>query len=338
MILVTGGTGLVGSHLLYFLAASGSNVRATHRKSSDLSRVEKVFNYYTDKKTANTLFNTIEWVQADITNIAALTLAFKNCDYVYNCAAMIAFEPKKYELLKKVNTQATANIVNLSLAHGIKKLCYVSSIATLGNSEDGNSITEETHFNQDAANNVYSLTKYAAEMEVWRAAQEGLDTVIVNPGVILGAGSWHTGSGAIFKLASKGMSYFTGGSVAVVDVKDVVLAMQELMNSALKNERYILVGATLSYKEFTEKLALAFDKKPPSKEIARWKLLLISSLEGVVSSLFGTKRRLLKANVKSLYTRTNYSAHKIKNALSFNFTAVCQTITRVAQRYTSEHK
>ena len=175
-------------------------------------------------------------------------------------------------------------------------------------------------------------------MEVWRAAQEGLDTVIVNPGVILGAGSWHTGSGAIFKLASKGMSYFTGGSVAVVDVKDVVLAMQELMNSALKNERYILVGATLSYKEFTEKLAFAFDKKPPSKEIARWKLLLISSLEGVVSSLFGTKRRLLKANVKSLYTRTNYSAHKIKNALSFNFTAVCQTITRVAQRYTSEHK
>lgn len=338
MILVTGGTGLVGSHLLYFLAASGSNLRATHRKSSDLSRVEKVFSYYTDKKTANTLFNTIEWVEADITNIAALTLAFKNCEYVYHCAAIIAFDPKKYELLRKVNTQATANIVNLALAHGIKKLCYVSSIATLGAKEDGTSITENTHFNQDAANNVYSLTKYAAEMEVWRAAQEGLDTVIVNPGVILGAGSWHTGSGAIFKLASKGMSYFTGGSVAVVDVKDVVLAMQELMNSDLKNERYILVGAILSYREFTKKLALAFDKKPPKREIARWKLLLVSNIDAVVSSLFGTKRRLLKANVKSLYTLSNYSAQKIKNALSFNFTDVSQTITRVAQRYTSEHK
>ena len=116
--------------------------------------------------------------------------------------------------------------MNLALAHGIKKLCYVSSIATLGTTEDESSITEETHFNQDATNNVYSITKYAAEMEVWRATQEGLDAVIVNPGVILGAGSWHTGSGAIFKLASKGMSYFTSGSIAVVDVRDVVLAMQ----------------------------------------------------------------------------------------------------------------
>ena len=337
MILVTGGTGLVGSHLLYFLATSGANLRATHRKTSDLSRVEKIFGYYTDKKTATSLFNTIEWVQADITDIPALTIAFKNCKQVYHCAAIIDFDPKKYELLKKVNTQATANIVNLALAHGIKKLCYVSSIATLGNPEDGSSITEDTHFNQDAANNVYSLSKYAAEMEVWRATQEGLDAVIVNPGVILGAGSWRTGSGAIFKLASKGMSYFTSGSIAVVDVRDVVLAMQGLMNSDLKNERYILVGATLSYKEFTKELALAFDKNPPKKEIAEWKLLLISSIDGLVSSLFGTKRKLQKANVKSLYTRSNYNAYKIEKALSFSFTTVSQTIKRVASDYKSEH-
>ena len=337
MILVTGGTGLVGSHLLYLLAASGSNLRATHRKSSDLSKVKKVFGYYTDKQTAHKLFNTIEWIQADITNIPALTLAFEDCKYVYHCAAMIAFEPKKYELLKKVNTQATANIVNLALVHGIKKLCYVSSIATLSNPENGNSISEVTHFNQEAANNVYSLTKYAAEMEVWRATQEGLDTIIVNPGVILGAGSWHTGSGTIFKLASKGMSYFTSGNLALVDVKDVVLAMQKLMNSNLKNEQYILVAATVSYKEFTKKLALAFDKKPPKKEIAKWKLLLVSNIDALLSSVFGTKRKLLKANVKSLYTVSNYDTQKIKNALACRFTAISQTITRVANQYTSEH-
>ena len=337
MILVTGGTGLVGSHLLYFLAASGANLRATRRKTSNLARVEKIFGYYTDKKTATTLFNAIEWVQADITNIPALTLAFENCKQVYHCAGMIDFDPKKYNLLKKVNTQATANIVNLALAHGIKKLCYVSSIATLGTTEDVSSVSEDTHYNQYAKNNVYSITKYAAEMEVWRATQEGLDAVIVNPGVILGAGFWHTGSGAIFKLASNTMSYFTSGSIAVVDVKDVVLAMQVLMNSALKNERYILVGATLSYKELTKELALAFDKNPPKREIAEWKLLFFSSIDGIVSTLFGTKRKLLKANVKSLYTHSNYNTHKIKNALAFNFTAVSQTINRVAELYKSEH-
>ena len=337
MILVTGGTGLVGSHLLYFLASSGFSVRATHRKTSNFSGVEKVFNSYTDHKTASSLLNTIEWIQADITNIPALSLAFENCEYVYHCAAMIDFQPKKYELLKKINTQGTANIVNLCLAHKIKKLCYVSSIATLGTSQEHAAITETTQFNQDAKHNVYSLTKYQAEMEVWRATQEGLDAVIVNPGVILGAGSWHTGSGAIFKLASKGMSYFTGGSIALVDVKDVVLAMQQLMLSDLKNERYILVGATLSYKEFTKKLALAFGKKPPKKEIAMWKLLLMSTIDAMISGLFGTKRRLLKANVKSLYTLCDYDTQKIKKALDFNFTGVSQTITRVAEQYPCEH-
>ena len=133
------------------------------------------------------------------------------------------------------------------------------------------------------------------------------------------------------------MSYFTSGSIAVVDVRDVVLAMQGLMNSDLKNERYILVGATLSYKEFTKELALAFDKNPPKKEIAEWKLLLISTIDGLVSSLFGTKRKLQKANVKSLYTRSNYNAHKIEKALSFSFTPVSQTIKRVASDYKSEH-
>ena len=113
--------------------------------------------------------------------------------------------------------------------------------------------------------------------------------------------------------------------------------MQGLMNSDLKNERYILVGATLSYKEFTKELALAFDKNPPEKEIAEWKLLLLSSIDGLVSSLFGTKRKLQKANVKSLYTRSNYNAHKIEKALSFGFTTVSQTIKRVASDYKSEH-
>jgi len=113
--------------------------------------------------------------------------------------------------------------------------------------------------------------------------------------------------------------------------------MQKLMNSNLKNKQYILVAATVSYKEFTKKLALAFDKKPPKKEIAKWKLLLVCNIDALLSSVFGTKRKLLKANVKSLYTVSNYDTQKIKNALAFRFTPISQTITRVANQYTCEH-
>ena len=149
--------------------------------------------------------------------------------------ALIEFDSKKYETLKKVNVEATANIVNIALLQGVQKLCYVSSIATLGNTTDGKSTTEETPFNQNGDNNVYSLTKYAAEMEVWRGTLEGLKAIIINPGVILGAGSWHRGSGAIISLASKAMPYFTGGTIAVVDVQDVVNCMLLLMKSSVKN-------------------------------------------------------------------------------------------------------
>jgi dihydroflavonol-4-reductase len=137
MILVTGGTGLVGSHLLYFLATSGAKIRAIYRDSSNLLQVETVFRYYTDVEKAKTLYNSIAWVLADLTNVPALTKAFENCTQVYHCAAMIHFDPKKYDTLKKVNVEGTANIVNLALLHGVQKLCYVSSIATLGNSLDG---------------------------------------------------------------------------------------------------------------------------------------------------------------------------------------------------------
>ncbi|MGK0386006.1 MAG: dihydroflavonol-4-reductase [Patiriisocius sp.] len=337
MILVTGGTGLVGSHLLYFLTTSGDKVRAIYRKSSTLFQVEKVFGYYTDKEKAKKLFNSIEWVESDITNIPTLTRAFANCRHVYHCAAMIHFDPKKYDILKKVNVEGTANIVNLALLHGVQKLCYVSSIATLGDTIDNHTITEETPFNQDTEKNVYSLTKYDAEMEVWRGTQEGLNTVIINPGVILGAGFWNTGSGTIIKMASKGIPYYTSGTVGVVDVQDVVEIMQQLMKITTKNERYILVGANLTYKELTRQLALAFDKNPPKKQIAQWKLLLASTFDWIFSRLFGFKRRLLKTTVKSLYTNKNYSTDKIETLLKFRFTSISETVTCVVDRYITEH-
>ena len=336
MILVTGGTGLVGSHLLYFLAASGSKIRAIYRTSSNLFKVEKVFGYYTEIEQAKTLFNSIEWVEADIIDIPALRNAFKNCTHVYHCAALIDFDSRNYDLLKKVNVEGTANIVNLSLLHKVTKLCYVSSIATLGSTPDGAPITEDIDFNPDATNNVYNLTKYGAEMEVWRGTQEGLSAVIVNPGVILGAGFWDTGSGTIFKMAHKGIPYFTSGTLGVVDVQDVVHSLQLLMDSTIENERYILVGSNVTYQELITVLAVAFDKKSPKKQIAKSKLLLMSYLDGLGSMLFGYKRRLLKETVHSMFTISNYSSNKIETELQLRFTPFSETISRVVSHFNKE--
>tara|TARA_R110000787_G_scaffold137132_2_gene249858 strand:+ start:1397 stop:2410 length:1014 start_codon:yes stop_codon:yes gene_type:complete len=331
MILVTGGTGLVGAHLLVALVTNGEKVRAIHRASSDLGAVKNVFSYYTNEP--ETLFNKIEWMEADITDVTTLEAAFKGVDYVYHCAAYISFNPRHYPVLKKVNVEGTANVVNFCLTEGVKKLCYISSIATLGKKTDGSFSTEETEFNPEENNSVYSISKHEAEMQVWRGTQEGLNAVIVHPGVIIGEGIWSSASGGIFRTISKGLRYFTPGGVSMVDVKDVVKAMINLTTSDIKNEAYVLVANNIYYKELLTKISVNLNKKPPNKTVAKWMMLSFANLDWFLYKVFRIKRKLLKATVRSLYKTSFYDASKIEKALDFKFTPSNKTIERVARNY-----
>ncbi len=336
MILVTGGTGLVGAHLLYALVNSGDQVRAIHRKSSDLEAVKNVFSYYTNEP--DLLFDKIEWMVADITDVPSLTNAFKGIEYVYHCAAYISFNPRHLPVLKKVNVEGTANIVNFSLAEGVKKLCYISSIATLGKSNKGSLITEETEFNPEEKNSVYSITKHDAEMEVWRGTQEGLDAVIVHPGVILGEGIWSSASGGILRTVNKGVKYYTTGGVGVVDVQDVAKAMISLLKSDLKNDHFILVGKNISYREFLTEIADGLGKQAPKKSISKGMMMAFASVDWFSNKLFRTKRKLLKATVRSLYNESFYDASKIEKAIDFKYTSSQNSILRIARNFQRDYK
>tara|TARA_R110000851_G_scaffold207537_1_gene359599 strand:- start:98518 stop:99528 length:1011 start_codon:yes stop_codon:yes gene_type:complete len=327
MILVTGGTGLVGSHLLYFLLKENANVRAIHRKNSNIKAVKEVFALYTAE--VDSLFNKIEWVEANITDIPALTLAFENITKVYHCAAFISFDPSKYKVLKKANVEGTANIVNLCLASNIEKLCYVSSVATLGSNLKDQLISEETPWNPDAKNSVYAITKYGAEMEIWRGTQEGLDAVIVNPGLILGTSPDGGGSSIIISLGASGIPFYPSGAMGIVDVQDVVKTMILLMNSEVKNEQFILVGENLTYKDLLTRLAPMFDKKPPTKKLPKNIMFFLSGMDWLSNKLFNTKRRIVKATVRSMFTISLYDMFKIKNTLGFQFTPTEETLKRV---------
>lgn len=329
MILVTGSTGMVGSHLLYFLLKDNTRVRAIHRRESDITSVKKVFELYTTE--VDRLFNKIEWVEANITDIPALTLAFENITEVYHCAAIINFNPSKYQLLKKVNTEGTANIVNLCLANKIKKICYVSSVATLGKTLNNKLITEETHWNPDDKNNIYAITKYGAEMEIWRGTQEGLDAVIVNPGIILGTSPNKDGSGMIISLGSSGISFYPSGGMGIVDIQDVVRAMILLMHSETRNERFILVGENISYKKLLSSLAQEFGKKPLKRKLSKGLMLFLSKIDWFLNKLFGIKRKVIKATVRSMFTTSNYDASKIKERFGFQFKPTTETLKRIAK-------
>jgi nucleoside-diphosphate-sugar epimerase len=316
MILVTGGTGLIGSHLLFHLIKDGEKVRAIYRNTDTLNKVAKVFGYYSDK--ASVLMEHIEWVKADITDIAGLEAAFKDINYVYHCAALISFDPKMYKALAKINVEGTANVVNLCLKHGIKKLCYVSSIAAIGSSTKGSFVTEDNEWNDTNAS-VYGITKHDAELEVWRGSQEGLSVVIVNPGVVIGPGFWKSGSGTFFTYAAKGKKSFIPGGTGFVTVSDVVSAMISLMDSNIAQERFILVNENLTYEELFQKIAPQLGVAPPAKKIPFWLLEVFWRWDWLRSNLLGKRRRLTKTMTKGLYHQEMYNHAKLVDALNFKF-------------------
>ncbi len=316
MILVTGGTGLIGSHLLFHLISNGNTVRSNFRTKESIEKVHKVFGYYSDNPSL--LIEQIDWVQADITDVGGLNSLFDGVEQVYHCAALISFDPKDYKILERTNVEGTANVVNLSLKHGIKKLCYVSSIAAIGSSIKEKEVTEENEWSEAKAS-VYGITKYEAELEVWRGSQEGLSIVIVNPGVVIGPGFWKSGSGSFFTYASKGKKYFIPGGTGFVTINDVINAMTTLMDSNIQTERFILVNKNMTYEHLFQKIAPKLGMEPPTKKISKFMLECFWRWDWARSKLFGKRRKLSKAMARRLYHQKTYSNEKIKSELDFTF-------------------
>lgn len=334
MILVTGGTGLVGAHLLLQLVKNDKSVRAIHRNGSNLQNVKKVFSYY--EENATELFQKIDWVLADLDDIPALEEAFVDIDYVYHAAAMISFDPRDFKALMKVNGEGTANLVNLCVASSVKKLCYVSTIGTIGQSRDTGEVDEESVWSDDNIN-VYAKSKYAAELEVWRGSQEGLPAVIVNPGVIIGPGLWNTGTGALFRTANKGYPYFPPGGTGFVSVHDVVRMMLILMDYPIANERYIAVAENLTFQEILSKMCPLLGKTKPSKELKYWQLEIGRILDLVWDFFSRSGRKITRASIRSLKHRDKYSNKKARKDLNFEFDPLDPVIEFSCKRFKEEN-
>ncbi|WP_158974564.1 SDR family oxidoreductase [Cellulophaga sp. L1A9] len=333
MILVTGGTGLVGSHLLFELTKTNASIRAIHRERSDLKQVEKIFSYYTENFQEQ--FNRIEWFVADLSDISALDTAFENVTHVYHCAALISFDPRDYDKLFKINCEGTANVVNTSLAKNVKKLAYISSIATIGQEINSVIVNEDSDWNAKDAN-VYALTKYDAEMEVWRSSQEGLPTIVLNPGVILGPGFWDSGSGTIFKTAAKGYSYYPPSGTGFVGVMDVVKLLILGMNSEINKERFIVIAENKTYKDVLHDICEKLELKPPNKELKKWQLSLLWRLDWLASFLTKKERKLTKNSVKSLQEQKQYDHQKIKTTFNYEFEPIDKVLDFCTEQFIKE--
>ncbi len=322
MILVTGATGLVGSHLIRQLVHEGKKVRALYR--SFIPVIEDG--------------DQVEWVKGDILDIVSLEEATEGVQQVYHCAAIVSFDPKEREQLFKANIEGTANVVNVAVAAGVNKLLFVSSVAALGRIREDTPINETMNWTEETSNSEYGKSKYLAEIEVWRGISEGLNAVIVNPVIILGAGDWNTGSTGIFKSAYQEFPWYTEGTGGFVDVQDVAKAMILLMDSDVSDERFILSADNLKYRDVFTMIAKAFNKKPPYKNVTPFLASIVWRMEAVKGFFTGKKPLLTKETAATAQAKVNFDNSKLlKQFPSFSYTNMDTSIKRIANELIKKH-
>ena len=318
MILVTGGSGLLGKELITQLLAQGKQVRAIYNKT----------------QLAEFHSSNLEQLQCNILDVVGLEEAMKDIEQVYHCAAIVTFNPKRKQEMFKINIEGTANVVNAALDAGVKKMVYVSSVAALGRIRENEMINETMNWTEETSNSNYGQSKYLAELEVWRGIGEGLDAVMVNPVVILGAGDWDSGSSKIFKTGYNEFPWYTDGIGGFVDVRDVVKAMLQLMDSDITAQRFIISAENKSYHAIFNLIANAFEKKPPYKKVTPLIAKVVWRLEALKSFFTGKEPLLTRETTKTAMAKVNFDNSKLKKYLpNFNYKPIEETIAETCAAF-----
>lgn len=322
MILVTGASGFLGLHLVQRLCAGTEPVRALYFRHPPPEKLR--------------LLPQLSWVQCDLLDVFAVEQAFEGITEVYHCAAKVSFDAADQYNIQQINTDSTANVVNAALETGIRKLVFVSSIATLGRGNLDKALNEDDFWEESKNNTAYARSKYLAEMEVWRAMAEGLNAVIVNPAIILGPGNWEEGSARLMRIADREFPFYTEGINGWVGVADVVTAMIQLMKSDISEERFILCEGNHAYKEIFTLMAGALGKKPPSVKAPVWATSLLWRWNALRKALTGKKATVTRETTRTAQMKCCYNNEKLLQALpGFHYTPIGQVIGEMAAVFTS---
>ncbi len=330
MILLTGGSGLLGSRILLDLLEAGNSVRVLQRTGSRQGNIERYI------AGNSPLRNQIEWFTGDITDISVLGAAFRDITQVYHCAGKVSFQPSDREVMHNINIQGTANLVNFSIDMGISKFCHVSSIAALGRTGVPGTINESATWKTSSHNSEYAISKYGAEREVWRGIAEGLNAVIINPGVIIGPGNWKTDSSMIFGQVQKGLKFYTDGVNGFVDVRDVSKAAIQLMQSNVSGERFIVVGESKPFRDVFDRISDRLNKPKPYIHAGPVLTGFAWRMERIKSMISGSKPVITKETARSASGINYYANSKLKSSIKIDFISVDQAIDDAAAYFVKE--
>ncbi len=327
MDLVTGGTGIVGAHVLDALLDRGRTVRALVRPGADRTVVRRILEHYHADGAAR--YARIQWVEGDLFDTDGLRTALQGVEHLYHAAAVVSFDPRDDKEMLRVNIRGTAELIDAALETGVRRLCHVSSTATITPDPAGGPADESRPFDEGVRHSGYAISKYGAELEVYRGIAEGLDAVMVNPCVVIGPGPRGRSSMTMVERFRKGTRFHTNGSNAVVDARDVARAMVELVEKGASGERHLLIGEHLSYKTLTTLLAASNGRPAPRYEVPAWVLSLAWRLERI-RSWTGARPLITKHTARTTTRQRRYDGSKAQDLLGFPFHDAAASIRNVA--------
>lgn len=334
MVFVTGATGILGRVIVLELLKKGKDVRASKRRTSDLNELKHSFKFYTEDPDG--FFNKIEWVDIDFDNIDSLVQALKGVDEVYHCAAKVSFHPKDEKEMYHTNIKGTENLLFACDGSDVKKFLHVSSVAVLDGFNEKGELDEESDFNPKIEHPAYAISKHLSEMEVWRASAEGLNTVIINPGIIIGSGNWNQSSGELFSTFVDNNFTFSGGS-SYVDVRDTAKIAIELMEKNIFGERFILVSENKRYAQ-TAKMVRGTLGLKEAKILSRTLLNVGRMANTFFGWLIPQLRIVTRSNIESITSFNTISNQKIKERLGYQFISVQESVDFHLAHYINDKK
>jgi dihydroflavonol-4-reductase len=251
-VLVTGASGLIGSHVTRLLVERGDHVRATVRARSKLDNLAGL---------------DVEHVTGDILDRRAVRRALKDVDRVFHIAGMTHLRAPR-ETLFRVNVQGTRIVLEEALRAGVERVVHTSSVAAIGPAPWGSTADERQPFSAGGLDLPYVHAKREAEAEALRVAAAGLPVVIVCPAHVFGAGDlYRSSTELVLRFLRRQIPAYVDGALNIVDALDVATGHLLAEERGVPGERYILGNRNFTLDRLFADLGRLSGVEPPALKL-----------------------------------------------------------------------
>jgi dihydroflavonol-4-reductase len=304
MNLVTGATGHAGNVIVRELLARDRRVKVFVRPTSDINPLKEF---------------KVEVATGDILNLDSLIVAFKNADIVYHLAGDVSIMPGNEKYMHEINVVGTQNVIKACIECKVKRLVYMSSIHAIKEPPNGIVIDESLPFDPDSLISEYQRSKARASLEVLKAVDSGLDSVVVCPTGFMGPYDYKISiiGKTIIEFAEKKLKFLIDGAYDFVDVRDVAVGSILACDKGKTGESYILSGERVTIGELMLMLEDITGIKAPHYKVPIWLAKFVATFSQLYCRLTKAEPYFTRYSVYTLLSNSNISHKKASRDLGY---------------------